>query len=167
MRARIAVGALALSASAFVALIQHEGYTDNAVVPVKGDVPTVGFGTTKRDDGTPVRMGDKTTPVRAVVRAAAHVSSEEERFRASLPGVALHQAEYDLYLDFLYQYGSGTWANSSMRRHLLAGEHRKACDALLLYRKVSGYDCSTPGNRRCPGVWSRQQERHEKCLAAQ
>lgn len=189
MRTRIAVSLLAVSASMFVALIQHEGYTDKAVIPVKGDVWTVGIGSTTREDGTPVQMGDTTTPVRAIVRAAAHIGAEEERFRASLPGVALHQAEYDLYLDFLYQYGSGAWGKSDMRRELLKGNHRAACDALREYRFMTSptpikgfepykfdargkpirwrFDCSTPGNRVCAGVWTRQKERIEKCLAAQ
>ena len=38
------VAGLALSASALVGLIAREGYTDKAVIPVKGDRPTVGFG---------------------------------------------------------------------------------------------------------------------------
>ena len=29
---------------------------------------------------------------------------------------------------------------------------------------ASGYDCSTPGNRRCPGVWARSQQRYQQCM---
>lgn len=104
---RIAVVALSLSAAAFIGLAQHEGYTDRAVIPTQGDVPTVGFGSTVHEDGSRVKMGDRTTPVNALVKAHAHISEEEQRFRASLPGASLTQAEYDLYMDFVYQYGSG------------------------------------------------------------
>ncbi|MBD8531588.1 MULTISPECIES: glycoside hydrolase family protein [unclassified Massilia] len=166
-RARILAAALALSASAFVGIISSEGYTEAAVVPTKNDRPTVGFGSTFRDDGAPVQLGDRITPVRAVQRAAAHLSKEEAAFRASIPGVELHQAEYDLYMDWVYQYGTGAWRASTMRRQLLAGQYGAACDALLLYRKSDGYDCSTPGNRTCPGVWTRQLARHKKCMEAQ
>jgi GH24 family phage-related lysozyme (muramidase) len=166
-KVRILVAALSLSAAGFVAIVGQEGYTDTAIVPTKNDRPTVGFGSTFREDGTPVAMGDKTTPVRAVIAAAAHISKEEAAFRASLPGVALYQAEYDLYMDWVYQYGNGRWNASSMRRELLAGHYRQACDALLLYRFSGGYDCSIPGNRVCAGVWTRQQGRHAKCLEAQ
>ena len=82
-------------------------------------------------------------------------------------GVVLTQGEFDLYVDFTGQYGIGNWRKSSMRRHLLAGQYRQACDALLRYRYAAGYDCSTPGNRRCPGVWTRQKERHAKCISEQ
>lgn len=43
---RRTVAALTLSAAALVGIVLHEGYTDRAVIPVKGDVPTIGFGTT-------------------------------------------------------------------------------------------------------------------------
>lgn len=166
-RVRIAVAALTLSAAGFIGIITSEGYTDRAVIPTKGDRPTVGFGSTFHENGRPVKMGDTTTPARALVKAQAHISREEEIFRRSLAGAELTQVEFDLYMDWVYQYGTGAWAKSSMRRHILAGEHRQACDALLRYRFAAGYDCSTPGNRRCAGVWTRQLERHAKCLEAQ
>ena len=164
---RVIVSALTLSAAAFIGLAVSEGYTERAIVPTQGDVPTVGFGSTVHEDGRRVQMGDRTTPVNALQKAQAHISKEEARFRASLPGASLTQAEYDVYMDFVYQYGSGTWSASSMRRHLLAGQHRQACDALLRYRFAGGFDCSTPGNRRCMGVWTRQQARHKACVEAQ
>ena len=80
----------------------------------------------------------------------------------------LTQAEYDLYMDFVYQYGSGAWLKPrSPRTQLLQGDHRGACDALLQWRFMGTFDCSTPGNRRCMGVWTRQQARHKACLEAQ
>ena len=167
MRARIAVASLALSASAFVGIVLSEGYTETAVIPTKNDRPTVGHGSTFHADGTPVKMGDRTTPTRALVTARAHITREEAIFQKSLPGASLHQAEYDLYMDWVYQYGTGRWRSSSMRTHILAGDYRAACDALLAYKLSGGYDCSTPGNRRCWGVWTRQLERHAKCLEAQ
>lgn len=164
---RVIVGALSLSAAALVGLVASEGYTERAVIPTKNDVPTVGFGSTQHEDGSRVKIGDRTDPVNALKKAQAHISKEEQRFRASMPGVSLTQGEYDVYMDFIYQYGSGAWSGSSMRRHLLAGQHRQACDALLRYRFAGGYDCSTPGNKRCMGVWTRQQARHKACIGAQ
>lgn len=164
---KVAVAGMALSASALIGLAVHEGYTQKAVIPTKGDVPTVGFGSTRHEDGTRVKMGDTTTPVNALKKLQAHVSKEERIFRDSLPDVFMTQAEYDVYMDWVYQYGTGAWNKSSMRRYLLQGEHKQACNALLRYRFVASYDCSTPNNRRCMGVWTRQQERHRKCLEAQ
>lgn len=145
---------------------------------------------TFHEDGTPVKMGEATTPVRALIKAQAHISREEAVFRSSLPGVALHQGEYDLYMDWVYQYGTAAWQKSAMRRELVAGNYREACAALLDYRKLTSprkegpgwevnkrdaqgrpirweFDCSTPGNKVCRGVWTRQLERHQKCMELQ
>lgn len=164
---RLLVAGLSLSAAAFIGLAVHESYTDTAIVPTQGDRPTVGFGSTFHEDGSPVKMGDTTTPVRALIKAQAHIGREEAAFRDSLPGVALYQGEYDLYMDWVYQYGSSAWRKSSMRRELLAGNYTAACNALLAYRFAGGFDCSTPGNKRCAGVWTRQQERHAQCMGLQ
>lgn len=167
MKARALVAGLSLSAMAFVGVLQDEGYTDKAVIPTQNDRPTVGFGSTFHESGQPVKLGDTTTPVRALIKAQAHISQEEVLFRKSLPEVVLFQAEYDTYMDWVYQYGTGAWSKSSMRRALLKGDYKAACDALLLYKYSGGYDCSTPGNKRCAGVWTRQLERHKTCLSAQ
>jgi lysozyme len=166
MNPRITVAALSLSAAAFIGLAVHEGYTDQAVIPTKGDRPTYGFGSTFDENGRPVQMGDRTTPVHALVTAGKHIAKEERIFRASLPGVSMTQGEYDLYMDWLYQYGSGAWNKSSMRQHLLKDHHYGACKSLLLYRNAAGYDCSTPGNKRCAGVWTRQLDRFADCYRA-
>lgn len=167
IRPRITIAALTLSAAAFIGLVAHEGYVGDAMIPTKNDRPTVGFGSTFHEDGKPVKMGEKTTPVRALIKAQAHISKEESIFRASIPNVALHQQEYDTYVDWIYQYGSGAWSKSSMRTHLLNGNYKGACNSLLLYKYSGGYDCSTPNNKRCMGVWTRQQERHQKCMEVQ
>ena len=165
---RTAVAALALSAAGFAAWIASEGFTPGPVIPTKGDVPTIGHGSTRYEDGRPVKLTDPPITRKRAAELARNLHSEEEqRFKASLPGAMLTQGEFDLYLDFTGQYGIGNWRASSMRRYLLAGQYRQACDALLRYRFAAGYDCSTPGNRRCPGVWKRQQERHAKCIAEQ
>ena len=167
IRQRIAVTVLSLSAAGFATWQASEGYTPVAVIPTKGDVPTIGHGSTRYEDGQPVRMGDTITPARAEVLARNLNSQAEKQFVASLPGVKLYQAEFDIYMDFVGQYGIGTWLKGSPRRDLLAGNYAQACNDLLKYRFAAGFDCSTPGNKRCYGVWARQLERHAKCMAAQ
>ena len=182
MKVRILVAALTLSAAGLIGIAVQESYTATAIIPTAGDRPTSGFGSTVREDGSRVRMGDKTDPVRALRTVQAHLGREEVQFRDSLPGVRLTQGEYDLYVDFMYQYGIGNWRASSMRRHLLAtdeaqtpawanAEYKAACVALLAWRKSAGYDCSTTingkPNKRCWGVWDRQLKRHAQCQAEQ
>lgn len=168
---RVAVVLLTLSATAFAGWQASEGFTDTAVIPTKGDVPTIGHGSTYYEDGRRVKMGDTITRERAAQLARNLNSREEKKFAASLPGVMLTHGEFDVYMDFVGQYGIGNWNKSSMRREVIAGNYRKACDALLGYRYDAGYDCSTMvngrPNKRCWGVWTRQQKRHADCLEAQ
>lgn len=167
-KARIAAALLSLSAVGFAAWQAHEGFTSRPVIPTQGDVPTVGFGSTRYEDGTPVRMTDPPiTRERGAILARNLMSADERQFRASIPGVKLHQEEFDLYMDFVGQYGIGNWRKSSMRARLMEADYRGACRALLLWKRAAGYDCSTPGNKRCWGVWQRQLSRYEKCMAAQ
>lgn len=164
---KMIVAAMTLSAAAFISLVSDEGYEEKAMIPTKGDRPTLGFGSTFHENGKAVQLGESTTPVRALIKAKSHIDKEEELFRKSLEGARLSQAEFDLYMNWVYQYGTGAWSTSSMRKHILAGEYHQACDALLLYKKSAGFDCSIPGNKVCAGVWTRQLNRHKACKEAQ
>ena len=163
---RIAFAALTLSAVGFASLALEEHFTNTAVIPTKGDRPTVGFGSTFRDDGSPVQMGDTITPARAIARSVAHIAKDESGLKRCVTG-AMSQAEYDILLKFAYQYGVAATCNSSMVRNVNAGNYKLACEGYTLYRYSAGFDCSTPGNRVCGGVWTRNLERREQCLAAQ
>jgi lysozyme len=162
---RTTIGALAVSAAAMVALIQHEGWTDKAVIPVKGDVPTVGPGLTKRPDGSPVQMGDTIKPVEGIQRSLAHIQKDEAGVKRCVTA-PLSQTEYDLMVDFAYQYGPSALCNSSIVKLANAGDYAGSCKAYERFRFVAGRDCSTRTNG-CYGVWLRSQERSRTCLAAQ
>ncbi|HFE8231151.1 TPA: lysozyme [Acinetobacter baumannii] len=155
---------LAASAAFFVGVKNDEGFTSKPVIPVKGDRPTQGYGSTFKPDGSPVKMTDP-----PITRATADkwlrndVAKREVAFKDSLKGVKLSQTEYDLYLDFTYQYGIGAWSSSSMLKNLKVGKYKAACDSLLKYKYVAKRDCSIRSNG-CYGVWTRQLERHAKCI---
>lgn len=182
LKQRVAVGLLTLSAAGFSAWMASEGESPVVPgpggtellaphIPTKGDVPTIGHGSTRYEDGTPVRLSDPPIPRQRAQDLARNLNRQEEkRFIASLPGVTLHQEEFDLYMDFVGNFGIGNWRASTMRKRLLAGDYVGACHALLPWRKQGGRDCSLPQNwgpKGCKGVWTRQQERHKKCMEAQ
>lgn len=166
MNPRLPIYALALSAAAWGAIATHESYTDVAVIPTKNDRPTVGFGSTFKEDGTPVVMGDSIAPVQAVKRSLAHIAKDEAGLKKCVTG-ELSQLEYDILVDFAYQYGVIATCKSSMVRAINVGDYARACQGYTLYKYSGGFDCSIPGNRICAGVWKRQTERRDKCMAAQ
>ena len=182
------VAALSLSALGFVGLVSHEGYTDRAVVPVKGDRPTVGFGSTFRDDGSPVQMGDTITAPKAVQRSYNHIARDEGRLKQCVKA-PLHQHEYDTLVDHAYQYGAGATCASEVVRLTNLGRYAEACQAYLNFRFITApvshgqgwepfkfdpagkptryrYDCTTPGNKVCAGVGKRSQARVNSCMGS-
>lgn len=167
-RLRKPLAALTISAAAFASWVASEGFTNHAVIPTKGDVPTIGHGSTHYEDGTPVKMGDTITRKRAGQLTRNLMSKDEAALRRSLPDDAtMTQGEWDSYADFIGQFGIGRWNGSTSKRLFLAGDYRGACQALLRYKFAAGYDCSTTvngqPNKRCYGVWTRQQERVKTC----
>lgn len=165
MKHRVAISALAVSAAFVIAeLWPHEGWTERAVVPVPGDVPTVGPGLTKRPDGTPVRMGDTVKPLEGAARSLAHIQKDETQLRSCVTA-PLTQGEYDVLVGFAYQFGVARVCSSGIVAAINAGNYKAACDGYLKYRFVAGRDCSLPGST-CRGVWVRAQDRQKKCLEA-
>ncbi|NHB57037.1 lysozyme [Acinetobacter sp. 194] len=165
-KTKISVVLLAASAAFFTNLINKEGYKSKPYLD-SAKVATIGIGSTSYEDGTKVKMTDK--PInekRAIEIAQNHVAKDEVAFRKSLQGVKLSQTEYDVYLDFVYNFGQANWNGSSMLRNLKAGQYVQACDSLLKWKYVAKKDCSIRKNN-CYGVWTRQLERHSKCMGAQ
>jgi lysozyme len=150
MKARIVIGALTLSASALVGIAVHEGYRGEAYIPVKGDVPTIGFGTTAG-----VKSGDTIEPVQALVRKLADV----QRFEGALKQcvrVPLHQHEYDAFLSLAYNIGPGAFCGSTLVRRLNAGDYAGACAEILRWDRFRGEPLR--------GLTLRRQAENRQCL---
>lgn len=171
-KTRVAVALLSLSASAFVARMVGEGWSDTAIIPTKGDRPTVGPGLTFRPDGSPVQMGDRITPLEGIQRSFAHAQKDEARIKQCVTA-PLYQHEYDALADHAYQYGPAATCSSSMVRLTNQQRYEEACNAHLNWRKIQGgaYDCSTlvdgKPNKVCWGVWDRALKRQAMCKGEQ
>ena len=63
LKKRLAVGVLSLSAAGLLSIAGYEGFSDKAYIPIEGDVPTIGFGSTQG-----VKMGDVITVPQALDR---------------------------------------------------------------------------------------------------
>lgn len=151
------VAALCLSAAGLVGLVSYEGYTDRAVIPVKGDVPTIGFGTT-----TGVKMGDRTTPNAALGRALQDVSKFEGAIKRCV-GVPLSQGEYDSLVSFSYNVGEAAFCRSTLVRLLNSGDYAAACGEIARWVFVAGRDCRVRSNG-CYGLVVRREQEKRACL---
>lgn len=157
---RIVIAALALSAAGLVGLVSYEGYTDRAVIPIPGDVPTIGFGTTEG-----VHMGDRITPPAALGRALKDAQKFEGALKECVT-VPLHQWEYDTYVTFSYNVGSTAFCGSTLVRKLNAEDYAGACAELLRWTRAAGKDCSVRANG-CYGLFTRRQAEYNRCMGAE
>lgn len=159
---RSLIAVLVLSAAGLVGIAVDESYTARAIPdPVKGvAVPTIGFGTTGG-----VKMGDSTTPPKALARLLTDVREFEGALRRCVR-VPLHQHEYDAFINLAYNIGSTAFCGSTLVRRLNALDYAGACQEILKWRYVAGQDCSDPANRQCGGVWARRLKTHQQCLGA-
>jgi lysozyme len=150
-------------AATLVALVLTEGYSDKAIIPVPGDRPTIGFGSTFREDGSAVQMGDKTTPPLALARAFKDVQAYEGAVKKCVK-VPLHQWEYDAYIDHAYNIGTGAFCSSTLVKKLNAEDYDGACKEILVWYRFNGFDCRTPGNKVCSGLWTRRLADYKTCI---
>jgi lysozyme len=154
-RVRLAIGSLTLAASTLVGIALHEGYTDNTIIPVPGDVPTYGFGTTRKADGTALKMGEKTTPTRALVDLLRDASRFEQAVKRCAP-VPMHPYEFQAYVSFTYNVGETAFCKSTLVKKLNAADYEGACKELLKWDKVKGVTIK--------GLTHRRQDEYRTCM---
>ena len=149
---RRALAALSLSGMGLVAIVMNEGYNSTAYIPVKGDVPTIGFGTTKG-----VKLGDRTTPQNALKRALTDINQFEGALKKCVK-VPLTQGEYDAYISLSYNIGSFAFCNSTLVKRLNAGRYEDACAEILQWDRFKG--------QKLAGLTKRRTEEYHLCLGS-
>jgi lysozyme len=146
------IAALSLSAAALVGIALHEGYRDTAYIPVSGDVPTIGFGTTEN-----VKPGDKITPPQALARALTDIQKFEGVIKRCV-NVPLHQFEYDAYTSLAYNIGSTAFCGSTLVKRLNAQDYSGACAEILRWDRFKGQPLA--------GLTKRRKQENALCLGA-
>ncbi|NBW17555.1 MAG: lysozyme [Caulobacteraceae bacterium] len=143
---------LALSASALVGIALHEGYSPVAYEPVKGDVPTIGFGTTEG-----VKHGDTITPERALTRLLNDANKFQTAVKTCAP-VPMFQYEFDAYVSLTYNIGAKNFCGSTLAKKLKAGDYAGACKEILRWDRFKG--------KPLAGLTKRRQKEYEQCLGS-
>ena len=147
-----------VSAAALVGIVLHEGYTDRAVIPVKGDVPTIGFGTT-----TGVKLGDTTTPPKALARALTDVQQFEgaQTMRDRAAGPARVRRAGELFLQRRQPRVLPVHAGQkTQRRGLRRGLCRAAALALLPGQRLR----AAHQRALCGGLATRREAEYRQCI---
>jgi lysozyme len=147
---RVTVGALVLSASTLVGIAVSEAYRPVAYLPTPNDVPTIGFGETKG-----VKLGDKTTPERALVTLLQSAEQHADGVRSCVTA-PLFQYEFEAYVDLAYNIGVGAFCGSTLVKKLNALDYEGACREILRWDRQAG--------RVLRGLTIRRQAGFKKCM---
>ena len=148
---RTLVASLTLSASALVGLAVHEGYRGEAYIPVKGDRPTLGFG-----DAQGVKPGDKTDPVRALIRLNEQANVFQQQMRQCIGDVPMYQYEWDAIISWSFNVGSKAACGSTLVKKLQKFDYSGACQELLRWNRFQG--------TVLPGLTKRRQSEFRQCM---
>jgi lysozyme len=146
---RTAVAALVVSAATLIGIAANEGYVGSTYKDAVG-VPTIGFGETKN-----VKMGQTTTPVRALITLEQSIDDHVKGMSACIK-VPISQGEFDAYTSFTYNVGVHAFCTSALAAKLNSGDYAGACKELLKWDHAGG--------KVLPGLTRRRQEEYKKCL---
>ena len=148
-KSRIAAYSIAISAACLVGIATHEGYRSEAYKDTVG-IPTVGFGETAG-----VKMGDKTTPERALVQLLESTEKHADAIRQCIK-VPLYQHEFDAYVSLAYNIGAGNFCRSTLVKKLNAKDYAGACEEIRRWNKAGG--------KVLPGLVKRRDVEYRMCI---
>jgi lysozyme len=102
------------------------------------NVPTIGYGSTRYENGTRVSLGDA-----PISKARAEELLLWELNTGCLPAVARYCPDQDkniqaALIDFVYNLGSGRLAGSTLRKRINAGDYEGAKAELMKWTKAGG-----------------------------
>lgn len=146
---RLAAAVLSISGAGLIGIAIHEDWRDTAYLPTPNDVPTIGFGSTSN-----VKMGEKITVTRGLVRLKED-ASEAERAVKRCANVPMYQHEFDAWVSFTFNVGSGAFCSSTAAKLLNQGKYSEACAQMdrWVYQ----------GKDILPGLVKRRAEERKLC----
>ena len=148
---RRVVGALVVSAGCIVGIASHESYMGSAYRDSVGK-PTIGYGETKG-----VKMGQKTTPDRALVQLYKSVNSHADEIKKCI-SVPVYQHEYDAFVSASYNIGSAAFCRSTLVKKLNAGDYAGAC------MELKRWVYAGKPKRRLKGLVKRREAEYRTCI---
>lgn len=146
-----------LGTAAVTVVKTNEGYSEPAYYDSAG-IATICYGETKG-----VKIGMVKTKAQCNTQLKESLADHArvlDKFPASTPDVVALGV-----LDMGYNVGVYGFNASQVKAYALKGDYKAAGKAVLAWRYITivkngkkvKYDCSTPGNKICSGLWERRK----------
>ncbi len=119
----------------FICDREAEGGPKLAAYRDGGGTWTIGYGTIRYPDGTPVKGGDTCTAAQAMTWYLAALPQREADVNR-LVNVALTQAQFNALVSFDYNEGVGNLSGSTLLALINKGRYRDAAPHFLDYDKI-------------------------------
>lgn len=144
-QARVSVAIVMVTAASLAGIAQHEDFVDKARIPMKGDRPTYGYGSTRG-----VKVGDTITPARALMRLNEEVQGiYADRLKRCIR-VPVHYYEFGALVMLAYNVGAEAVCRGADKNRkdkfgnpdpepdylidlLNAGKYAEACERINAY----------------------------------
>jgi len=146
--------AFLISIGLVTSVVKHEGFRDKAYVPIKGDTPTIAYGFTKREDGSPVQMGDTTTRAEADVRIKKELWSYRTGIGKCIM-VPVSENQADAFTSLAFNIGVGAFCKSTLVRKLNQYDYDGACAEILKWDRFNG--------KPLKGLTNRRKQEYKQC----
>jgi GH24 family phage-related lysozyme (muramidase) len=149
---RLAIGTV-LGTAAVTTVKVNEGYSEKAYYD-SAKIATICYGETKG-----VKMGMVKTKAQCNAQLKESLADHArvlDKFPSSTPDVVALGV-----LDMGYNVGVYGFNSSQVKAYALKGDYKAAGQAVLKWKYITikgkKYDCSTPGNKICAGLWERRK----------
>lgn len=144
-----------VSATLITGVVKHEGFRDKAYVGIPGDLVTIGSGFTKREDGTPVQIGDTITRKESDIRLSKELQAYRARISECIK-VPVTENQADAFTSLAFNIGTSAFCKSTLVRKLNLYDYQGACQEILRWDKFKG--------RPLKGLTNRRKDENKLCL---
>lgn len=157
------VASLTAAISIAVSLVVHfEGKSNVQYLDPPG-IPTIGYGHTEG-----VKIGETATDKQIKDWLNQDLGKSAQAF-AKYVNVPVPPASSAAFLDFIFNTGSGNFANSSALKKLNSGDLKGACEALATKKLDAngvchGYGCGWSGGVMLKQLQARRQAEYQLCM---
>ena len=152
------IAAFLIGAGLLTGVVNHEGFRDKAYIGIPGDLVTVGSGFTKREDGTPVQIGDTITRKESDIRLKKELQAYRTRISEGIK-VPVTENQADAFTSLAFNIGTSAFCKSTLVRKLNLYDYEGACQEILRWDKF-GYP-----PKPLKGLTNRRNQEYALCIS--
>ena len=155
-KARRVLTSIVVSSALVASVATYEGFRPIAYRPLPQDVLTLGSGFTRREDGTPIQLGDTITKQESDNRLRKELSTYKHNITKCIT-VPLTDNEANAYISLSFNIGIQSFCGSTLVKKLNRYDYAGACKEILKWNMFKG--------KQLKGLTARRQKEYNQCLS--